>query len=426
MTDAGIGPTSARDRIEEMDVLRGVALYGVFLANMVGFSTFDVVATGPQLLSLPTAALDFTLLQFVLVLVNDKANTLFAFLFGLGFYLQMQRAQARGADFERIYLRRLTVLLCIGLAHILLLWNWDILHLYAIAGFALFALRRVSTRTLLTAGLVCTLFSYDLPGQLVDALGVSERFDLEATYSAEAVLARQDLAHSGDYPGLVVAFGDFLLRDYVLSGLLVGWVVYALGRFMLGAWVGRKGWVQNAPQYLSGFRRLMRVALPLGLILEGIGRLAFYYSGTARLPDWDHWSLVGATLHQVAVPILAAGYLCAIVLGLHHPRMRPFLAPFGHVGRMALSNYVAQSFVIAFVLFGVGPGLALAGRIGVSWHIVIVTAAFAVQVIVSRWWLARFRFGPLEWAWRGLTYGAWPAFRRGKERGSGTASDPAT
>lgn len=174
MTDAGIGPTSARDRIEEMDVLRGVALFGVVLANMVGFSTFDIVATGQQLLSLPTAPLDGALLQLSFVLINDKANTLFAFLFGLGFYLQMQRAQARGADFERIYLRRLTVLLCIGLVHILLVWNWDILHLYALAGFALFALRRVSTRTLLVAGLVCTLFSYDLPGALFDALGIRD------------------------------------------------------------------------------------------------------------------------------------------------------------------------------------------------------------------------------------------------------------
>jgi len=425
MTDAGIGPTSARDRIEEMDVLRGVALYGVFLANLVGFSTFDIVATGPQLLSLPTAPLDFTLLQFVLVFVNDKANTLFAFLFGLGFYLQMQRAQARGANFERIYLRRLTVLLCIGLVHILLVWNWDILHLYAIAGFVLFALRRLSTRTLLIAGLVCTLFSYDLPGQLVAALGLTESFDLESTYSESAVLARQELAHSGDYPGLVAGFADFLLSDYILSGLLSGWVIYALGRFMLGAWVGRKGWLHNVPQYLPGFRRVLRVALPLGLLLECVGRLVGYYSRTGRLPEWDQWSLLSATIHQLAVPSLAAGYLCAIVVGLHHPRARTFLAPFGHVGRMALSNYVAQSFVIAFVLFGVGPGLALAGRIGVAWQIVIVTVAFTAQVIVSRWWLARFRFGPLEWLWRGLTYGAWPAFRRVDEKGAGAVSDPA-
>lgn len=425
MTDAGIGPTSARDRIVEMDVLRGVALYGVFLANLVGFATFDIVATGPQLLALPTAPLDFTLMQLVMVFVNDKANTLFAFLFGLGFYLQMQRAQGRGADFERIYLRRLTVLLCFGVAHILLLWNWDILHLYALAGFALFALRRVSNRTLLIVGVVCTLFHYDLPGALVDALGISEALDLDSTYSEAAVLARQELARSGDYLGLIAAFWDFLLRDYILSGLLIGWGVYAFGRFMLGAWVGRKGWLQNVPQYLPGFRRVLRVALPLGLILECVGRLVGYYSRTDRLPDWDLWSLLSATIHQMAVPILAAGYLCAIVVGLHHPRARAFLAPFGHVGRMALSNYVAQSFVIALVLFGVGPGLALAGRIGVGWEIVIVTVAFALQILVSRWWLARYRFGPLEWVWRGLTYGAWPAFRRANEKGSDTVSDPA-
>lgn len=207
--------------------------------------------------------------------------------------------------------------------------------------------------------------------------------------------------------------------------MMFGWLIYALGRFLLGAWVGRKGWIQNASQYLPGFRRVMRIALPLGLLLEGIWRLILYYSRTGRLPQWEHWSVVAGVIHQFSMPLLATGYLCAIVVGLHHPRARPFLAPFGHVGRMALSNYVAQSFVIAFVMFGVGPGLALAGRIGVSWQVVIVTAAFAAQVIVSRWWLGRFRFGPLEWVWRGLTYGAWPAFRRDKGKRSGTVSDPA-
>lgn len=407
------GPTPASERVEELDVLRGVALFGVFLVNMVGFTASDIIATEQQLLSLPTAALDHTLLQLIAVLFNDKANTLFAFLFGLGFHLQMQRAQARGAAFERIYVRRLTVLLCLGVLHALLLWTWDILHLYAMAGFVLLALRRLSTRSLLVGGVLLTLVSHDVGRMVFDAAGLTERFGIEATYTDEAILLRQQLSIDGNYWGLVGAFAHFTWLDYLLSGLLIGWLIYAVGRFMLGAWVGRKGWLQHANQYLPGFRRVLRIALPLGLLLEAASRLASFYARSERLPEWDHWELVAECVHHLALPILSAGYLCAVVVGLHHPSVRSFLTPFAHVGRMALTNYVAQSFVIALVLFGVWPGLALAGRIGTTYLTLIVVVAFVLQILASRWWLARYAFGPLEWVWRGLTYGTWPALRRG-------------
>ena len=105
--------------------------------------------------------------------------------------------------------------------------------------------------------------------------------------------------------------------------------------------------------------------------------------------------------------------LGAIVVGLHTTLGHRLLAPFAWPGRMALSNYVGQSLIYGFVLFGVGPGLSLAGRIGTSTVMAIVVVAYAAQVVSSRWWLARFRYGPLEWEWRGLTYGRWPAWRPG-------------
>src|SRR6188768_4291363 len=133
-------PVTPAERVEVMDVLRGVALFGVFLMNMAPFAGTPIMATEQQLLSLPTAGYDFALLDVLRWLVMDKANTIFAFLFGLGFYVQMQRLEARGADFERLYRRRLTVLLVIGFLNLFFLWTWDILHLYALAGFILLPL----------------------------------------------------------------------------------------------------------------------------------------------------------------------------------------------------------------------------------------------------------------------------------------------
>jgi uncharacterized protein len=85
--------------------------------------------------------------------------------------------------------------------------------------------------------------------------------------------------------------------------------------------------------------------------------------------------------------------------------LRRWLAPFAWTGRMALTNYLMQSVVIGFVLFGVGPGLALAGKIGTSAILGIVCAFYALQILLSRWWLSMFKQGPAEWLWRVLTYG---------------------
>jgi uncharacterized protein len=110
--------------------------------------------------------------------------------------------------------------------------------------------------------------------------------------------------------------------------------------------------------------------------------------------------------------VLATGYVAALVVGFEGGRGRALLTPFAAVGRMALTNYLLQSLVIGFVLFGIGPGLALAGRIGTTAVTGIVVAFFVLQVIASRWWLSQFAYGPAEWAWRALTYGTIPSIRQ--------------
>ena len=164
-------PLPPAERVQALDVLRGLALFGVFLMNFVGFAGRDVMATQSQLLSLPTAGLDHAVEAVLRCALLDKANTVFAFLFGLGFYLQMQRLDARGRDAQRIYRRRLTVLLLIGVAHTFLLWNWDILHLYALAGFLLLAMRSAANRTLVIAGILLAAFGRTAVKGLLAASG---------------------------------------------------------------------------------------------------------------------------------------------------------------------------------------------------------------------------------------------------------------
>lgn len=409
-TAGAAAPVAATDRLFELDVLRGVALFGVLLMNIVGFAWTDVMATRQQLLSLPTAAIDGAVHELLQCLVAGKAYTIFAFLFGLGFWVQLQRIGTRGGDFEAVYLRRLTVLFVFGVLHNLFIWAWDILHLYALGGFLLYALRKCRDRTLLVGGIALAVLTMPVYEVLSEFTGLSDWYG-PSPFSEEAVLARQAASESGSYLDLPRAMFELSIVEYLLTGTILAWLGWSLGRHMLGAWVGRKGWLHNAAAYLPGFRRTMRIALPAGIVICGLGRLLVIHQGFGWFPDWGHWSFAGRMVGLFGTPVLALGYLCAIVIALQSPFWRRLFAPFADAGRMALSNYVGQSFVIGFVLFGVGPGLALAGKIGTTVVTAIAIVAFAAQVLVSRWWLARFRFGPLEWLWRAATYRQWPALR---------------
>jgi len=403
-------PVSAADRIQLMDVLRGVALFGVFLVNFTAFAGAQIMATELQLLSLPNAPFDLTLFDVLSWLFTDKANTLFAFLFGLGFALQLQRLEGRGVDFEALYRRRLTVLLVIGVVHFFFVWTWDILHLYALAGFLLLPLRRLSNRGLVIAGVLLAAFGRTTQKALGEFGSPGSWSGVPGGYADSDVLLRQQISGSGDYFHLVNNFFEWVFIDYLASGLILGWLCYALGRFLIGAWVGRRGWVAHATDFLPGWRQLLRIALPAGLVLDGFATML---AKSSWLPEWEHREFLADAVHLLAVPVLSAGYLAGIVVAFQGGLGRRLLAPFAAVGRMALTNYLSQSLVIGFVLFGIGPGLALAGKIGTTVIVGIVIGFFAVQVQVSRWWLGRYEYGPMEWVWRAFTYGERPSMKKG-------------
>ncbi|HZB70252.1 MAG TPA: hypothetical protein VE403_07805, partial [Sphingomicrobium sp.] len=171
MNAAALGPVGERERIAELDVLRGLALFGVLAVNLNGVAGPGFGMTEAQAAALPTATLDYYANWIVRWLMADKANTVFATLFGLGFYLQMQRGMGK-PGFEGRYARRLSWLLLFGILNMFLLWPWDILHLYAIAGFFLFAMRRWSTRALLIVGVAAALYSDKLHEWVVTSLAL--------------------------------------------------------------------------------------------------------------------------------------------------------------------------------------------------------------------------------------------------------------
>ena len=404
LTQSGAAPVTSGERVGELDVLRGFALLGVLIANFVWWAYSDNTALPSQVEAFGADPANLAVMAFVNIFVDDKANTLFAFLFGVGFWVQMQRVEQRGAQFTVIYLRRLFVLLIMGIINLLLIWPWDILNLYALAGFALFALRSLSARTMLIVGVILALVGRPLINFLADSMGFAEPAH-EMNYSDAAVAERQEIFNNGSYSEWVGASTNLAIYDWLANGLVLAWFLYALGRFLIGAYVARRGWLQRAGELLPHMRKIFIVALPLGLALE-TARLVIEETELLDAPSW-----VPSAMHAVGVPIVDLGYVTGMILLFHSPRCKRIALAFAPVGRMALTNYLVQGVFIGLIMFGFHGGLAMSGTIEPKQTLPLCIAFFGLQILFSRWWLARYRFGPMEWLWRTLTYGSRPTMR---------------
>jgi uncharacterized protein len=257
---------------------------------------------------------------------------------------------------------------------------------------------------MLALGLVLALFGKPLLEHGAEQLGLTEPSDT-AVFSEAAIAARQDAYIDGTYADWVRATAELVWFDWIANGLILAWVAYALGRFLLGAYVARRGWLQNARELLPQVRRIFWIALPLGLAIE----LARVLIGEAELIAAPSW--VPEAMHVVGVPILDLGYACGLILLFHSARFSRLALVFAPVGRMALTNYLTQGVFIGLILYGFHGGLALAGEIEPKIVLPLCLAFFALQTGFSHWWLGRYRFGPMEWLWRALTYGKRPPMR---------------
>ena len=398
MTDltanSGIAPLQKAERIGELDVLRGFALLGVFVVHFVSAAFFllpldEELASRWQADPIQRSALLFSDVFFL-----DKANTLFAVLFGIGFWVMMERLQARGGNFERIYTRRLVGLLLIGAVNLFLIFPGDVLHEYALIGFVLFALRGLQVRTLLIIGLPLALVASPIIGAWLPGLG-----DAEPPFHE----VQQDAFANGGYWNWVVLTSVAHVNQDLIKGGALAWALYILGRFLIGAWVIRQGWLQRAGDLLPNMRRQLIWVLPLGLGLEFLTMLLYeeFVIGPAWLTD---------LAHVLGVPLTALGYAMILILLFHSDRYRWTVLSFAPVGRIALTAYVLHCFVFTLLFFPFG--FDLLGKVPPATSLAIAVSLYAAITLFSRVWLGRYRYGPLEYLWRWATYGSRPPLLR--------------
>ncbi len=395
-------PARPGERIVLVDVLRGFALLGILFDNVRSFSGYDYAPLG-ELALLGTFRLDGIVNGLIEVLVKGKFYRIFAILFGAGCFLQFSRHAGDGS-FGAVYRRRLLVLLAIGVLHSLA-WSGDILLMYALAGFVLLGLRRVPLRRQpwVAVALVFFFVLTDVAFFLWTAGGhapFARSAGVETAHVTFPDVAPAAVveAYRSNSPWRIFRMNLHHLAWKWLAKIPSGSFTTTAGLFLLGYWLAAKDFFTRRP----GSARLLLGALAVGaagtfLALRADGSM------TTFPPDpWNTFRYkVVLGIGQLGLAFFYMAVVARLVAaGGSDGWISRRLAP---VGRMALSNYLAQTVACIVVFYGIGLGLDT--RAGLAGAVAVAGALLAVQVAWSRPWLRRYRFGPAEWAWRSLTYG---------------------
>jgi uncharacterized protein len=392
--DAAASPV--RERIVALDTLRGVAVAGILFANVLVF--FGLIFMPPdRVAALTTAAADQVASFLERVFVDGKFYSIFSLLFGIGFGAQLSRG---GEAALPRFKRRLWILLGIGAIHAFFIWAGDILMLYALLGFTMPWFARKSNRELVR----WTVILLAIPTVLyLVALAI---------WSVVGFGAASGSPGGGMPPAMLTYFekiGTGGIKDAFIGNLVFlggRWAdLFAtvrfpkvLGMFVLGLWTVRTG-IALAP---ADHRPTL---VRWGVLGWGIGLPANLIAAWTL----EHWpylppsvgGLLGVVMQAIGVPMRALGYAATVALLVVDGRR--FITMFAPVGRMALTNYLMHSIVCVTLSYGFGLGLWW--HTGASRAMAIAAAIIAVQIPLSALWLSRFRFGPVEWVWRRLTYG---------------------
>jgi uncharacterized protein len=391
-------PVIAAERFEFIDSIRGFALLGVFWANLLIFSGIEYM-TSAQVARLSTSSFDRIAYFGVRFFIENKFMGLFSFLFGIGFWLFLQHAQARVNSPTALFYRRIFWLFVIGLFHGYLLWCFDILRFYALWAVLLPLFIWIEQRKLLVVALST--------GVLVPAIVAAARVWLGppsesgAAYDAMTLFA---FSH-GSYRDVLALNWKY---DWYLTLSIsqIGYQVAILGRLLLGLYVARTFDFGN----LAKHRRLLTFVL-----IFGAG-----------------WGFVGSTLHAAklmspgASPLLAftrefiveggqlaltLAYASALALAFLNSFLNKLVRQLASLGRMALTFYLLQTLFGIWIFYGFADGPRLMGKVSPGPIALLALTGFALQVCLARLWLSQFRFGPAEWLWRSLTYWKVQPFR---------------
>ncbi|RHW43590.1 DUF418 domain-containing protein [Neobacillus notoginsengisoli] len=364
--------------------MRGVAILGIYLVNMLSFHS-------PYMIIDPLDYWNQGIDRVVYILIDFFAQAsfypLFSMLFGYGLMLMMVRAAGKKGSFFALAFRRLSFLLIVGIVHAFLIWPGDILITYASIGILALIFLRLSGKALMATGLMMYIIPNFLLGLLLLAADMSRLDASSAMFNDEQAKTALQVYSSGTFSEItkmrVWEWSES--NNWETAPILL---FSLLPLFLIGAGVAKLNWLADIRKHRRKLKVFSGSALAAGFLIKGLP----YYG-------WEGYS---AEFFQdfFGGPLLAIAYGGLIALSV---RRREELAGFfANVGRMSMTNYLLQSLISTLIFYGYGAGLY--GKVSVLTGTVLVVAVFIAQAVGSRIWLSRFNYGPLEWVWRSFTY----------------------
>lgn len=399
------------ERLHVLDGLRGLALFGILLANIRFFAGWDF-ANDELKKALAGAYLEYY--EWLnIVLVDGKFYTIFSLLFGIGFAMQLQSLKTKRAGAAIVYVRRLTILFLIGFIHMTQFWFGDILTTYAVLGLVLFAFHRCSDRFILTAAVVA--FLTPMIGYLIAWYG-SIAMDFGFYGVGKNGLASNIEGFAGNIIDVQASenwrhyftfnhAGSFIKLAYYLESWRFVKIFFVM---LVGLWAGRQI-IQHRLLHKTPFMKRVAfwggvIGLPMSFFYARLGGVSAF-AGPA-----DFTGFLRMTAYTLSVFPLGFAYAALFVLAWKKGSY--LLHFFTYAGRMALTNYLLQTAIGVSIFYGIGGGLV--GKVEPYVFLIIAVLIFSGQIALSKLWLKWFRYGPVEWMWRCFTYGEKQQLRKAR------------
>lgn len=382
MAATATAPTPPRARIDAIDAIRGLALFGIFAVNLE-FMSRPIVSGGWQ--DSTGTANDIARLV-IIGLLQAKSYLLFSYLFGYGLGLQMERS---GGDprFRRRYSRRMLGLLLLGLVHAFVLFPGDILMGYAIIGSVLYLVRNVRAENLRVIALV----AFFIGGLLAAFVGFTAIISGDVSADPDEVAAAIATYRDGPLSAMV----DQRVVDVAFAQAAILFIQgpFAFAFMILGLLGARGGLLTNPGAHAARLRRWRSRYLPIGIAVSLLAALLAVYTTPAGLG-------LSLIVQMVAAPFASLGYLALFTLLFTSGRLPGLAAASGALGRMSLTIYLGQSLLATILFIGFG----LYGRLDAAPALLLALAVWLITIVLARLWWRAFRIGPMEWVLRSFTY----------------------
>ncbi|MEH6971533.1 MULTISPECIES: DUF418 domain-containing protein [Bacillus] len=383
------------NRIIWLDQARGIALFGILLANMLLFQ----YGMWDDLSFKPMASYDHWAYEWTRIFAVSSFMPLFAFLFGYGMVLMMDRFDEKGiVKYRRVFFRRFLVLAVFGFLHGCLIWEGDILLSYGMIGMGLLFLfinRKPKTILIWAVSLFAVYILICFGSGGVEPSPELTEFNERTAEVMQSGSYWDIVSHRANAEVPLFDFDDSAPEGLSVMLIVLIAPVFTLSPFLFGLYAAKKKWLHQPRLYEKRIRKVFFVTLAIGLPFKA-------------LPIVWKDPFVYMLSEGIGPLALTFCYLTGIILLAQTKQGQRLLKPFGAVGRLSFTNYLMQSIIMTFIFYGYGLGLY--GRLGVLAGIGIAVLFFLCQMAASMWWIKRFRMGPFEWLWRLGTYLKAPDF----------------